>query len=87
MGTKDMPAKFDCYANALPDEPMFILLARDPDFHRLVMKWARRRSQDVQCGLRPANDMEMVAEAQACAFDGREWRKKNNGKWRKPTAA
>jgi hypothetical protein len=28
--------------------------------------------------------MDMVAEAQACAFAGREWREKNNGKWRSP---
>lgn len=83
MGTKNSPAAFDCYANALPDEPMFVLLARDPEFHRLVMKWAKKRSQDVQCGLRPESDMAMVGEAQACAFAGREWRKKNNGKWRK----
>jgi hypothetical protein len=83
MGSKAEPGKFDCYANALPDEPMFILLARDPDFHRLVMKWARRRSQDIQCGLRPDSDMTMVAEAQECAFNGRKWRKENNGKWRK----
>lgn len=83
MGTKLKPGKFDCYENALPDEPMFILLARDPYFHRLVMKWAKRRSQEVQCGLRPASDMNMVAEAQECAFAGREWRKNNNGKWKK----
>lgn len=82
MGSKNEPGDFDCYANALPDEPMFILLARDPDFHRLVMEWANRRSADVQCGARPESDMHMVAEAQACAFNGREWRKKNNGKWR-----
>jgi hypothetical protein len=82
MGTKNDPGDYDCHAKALPDEPKFTLLARDPDFHRLVMKWARRRSQDVQCGLRPASDMEMVAEARSCAFAGREWRKNNNGKWR-----
>lgn len=82
MGTKEEPGDFDCYHNALPGEPIFVLLARDPDFHRLVMKWARRRSQDVQCGLRPESDMDMVAEAQSCAFKGRKWRKDNNGKWR-----
>lgn len=82
MGTKNNPGEFDCYTNALPDEPMFILLARDPDFHRLVMKWAYRRSEDVQCGLRPTSDMLMVSEAQACAFEGRKWRRDNNGIWR-----
>lgn len=29
MGTKNNPGEFDCYANAAPDEPMFILLGRD----------------------------------------------------------
>lgn len=29
MGTKNNPGAFDCYANAEPDEPMFVLLARD----------------------------------------------------------
>ena len=26
MGTKNNPGKFDCYANAKPDEPLFVLL-------------------------------------------------------------
>jgi len=83
MGTKNNPGAYDCYANALPDEPTFTLLARDPDFFRLVRKWAKRRSQDVQSGVRPQSDMTMVAEAEQCAYDGREWRRKNNGAWRK----
>jgi hypothetical protein len=29
MGTKNQPGKFDtCYANADPDEPMFVLLGK-----------------------------------------------------------
>jgi ribonuclease I len=78
MGTKSNPGKCDFYAMALSDEPMFILLARDPDFHRLVTKWAHRRIADVQCGLWPQD----VVEAQAVAFEGREWRRRNNGIWR-----
>lgn len=81
MGTKNKPGEFDCYANALPDEPTFTLLARDPDFFHLVRKWAKRRSKAIQCGDRPDGDMMMVAEQ--CAYEGRDWRKKNNGKWRK----
>ena len=84
MGTKLEPGKFDCYANALPDEPMFILLARDPDFFRLVRKWAKRRMKAIQCGDRPASDRHKVVEADQCALDGQEWRRKNNGVWRKP---
>jgi hypothetical protein len=68
MGSKIQPGKFDCYANALPDEPMFVLLARDPD---------------IQCGLRPQSDAALVAEAEECAWAGQEWRRKNDGAWRK----
>ena len=83
MGSKSTPGRFDCYANALPDEPMFVLLARDPDFFRLVHEWAVRRGADVRCGLRPQSDMALVAEAEACAWEGERWRKANNGVWRK----
>jgi hypothetical protein len=40
MGTKNNPGKFDCYANAKPDEPMFILLGRDRHAAGLVRLWA-----------------------------------------------
>ena len=36
MGTKNNPGVFDCYANAEPDEPMFVLLGRDKDAATLV---------------------------------------------------
>lgn len=82
MGTKNEPGRFDCFAAALPDEPTFTLLARDPDFFRLVKKWAKRRMKAIQCGDRPQSDVAMVAEAEQCAWDGQEWRRKNNGAWR-----
>lgn len=84
MGTKNHPGKFDCYANALPDEPMFILLARDPAAPFLVRAWAERRQADMQAGTRPAGDLAMVGEAEECATAMAEWRKRNDGKWRKP---
>ena len=40
MGTKNNPSKYDCYANAKPDEPMFVLLGRDPLAGMLVRVWA-----------------------------------------------
>ena len=83
MGTKNNPGKFDCYANALPDEPMFILLARDPSFFKLVSDWARERNNAVQCGDRPLADYDMVTEASQCALEGQTWRRMNNGIWRK----
>lgn len=82
MGTKANPAKFDCYANALSDEPMFILLARDPKAPKLVRAWAAQREHDVAMKERPHADLAMVAEARECADNMERWRKENNGKWR-----
>jgi hypothetical protein len=83
MGTKNDPGKFDCYQRALPDEPTFTLLARDPDFFRLVKKWAKRRMKAIQCGDRPQADYALVGEAEKCAWEGQRWRVENLGKWRK----
>ena len=82
MGTKQNPGKFDCYSKALPDEPMFVLLARDPEFYELINRWANKRLRDIKCGVRPESDLELVSEAFDCAFEGQEWRKQNNFKWR-----
>lgn len=82
MGTKQNPAQFDCYSNALPDEPMFILLARDPKAPMLVDEWAALRAQQVDDGERPQADMAMVDEARQCAAAMRAWREANDGKWR-----
>ena len=83
MGTKNNPGKFDCYTNALPDEPIFVLLARDPNFNKLVRKWSEYRIYDINIGERPSSDMDMVTEAQECAFMGMNWRRDNYGIWRK----
>jgi hypothetical protein len=40
MATKNAPSKYDCYHNAEPDEPMFILLARDISAPCLTDLWA-----------------------------------------------
>lgn len=61
MGTKSNPSKFDCYANAKPDEPMFVLLGRDPCAGVVIRFWAM---------LRMAIDIgneEQIEEAFACA--------------------
>lgn len=67
MGTKNNPGRYDCYANAEPDEPMFILLGRDPDAPRLVREWAKARSQR-------GEDASKVNEALDCARDMEEFR-------------
>ena len=64
MGTKNNPGTFDCYASAMPNEPMFILIGRDPDAPHLVRAWAHRRSA------RPGETTAAkVEEALTCADD------------------
>ena len=60
MGTKNKPGDFDCYENAEPDEPMFILLGRDRDAPFLVRRWADIREKK-------GEDAAKVAEARECA--------------------
>jgi hypothetical protein len=67
----------------LPDEPMFILLARDPSFYRRVYSWSDERAELIRCGERAEADWPMVFEARQCAVSGETWRKANNGIWRK----
>ena len=84
MGSKTNPGDFDCYGNALPDEPMFILLGRDPNAPKLVEDWAFGRQRDINNGVRPRSDQPMVDEARRCAQTMREWREANDGAWRAP---
>jgi hypothetical protein len=72
MGTKNNPGIYDCYANAEPDEPMFVLLARDRQAPGLVREWAHQRAL---LGEAPA----MVAEARACADAMEKWYALNRG--------
>jgi hypothetical protein len=67
MGTKNNPGQYDCYANAHPDEPMFVLLARDPLAPILVRMWA-----DLRAHL--AGNPSKVTEARKCAEDMVQWR-------------
>lgn len=43
MTTKNNPGPFDCYAKADPDEPMFVLLGRDPVAAEVVEEWLVKR--------------------------------------------
>lgn len=75
MGTKLQPGQFDCYANAEPDEPMFILLARDPAAPLAIEDWADIRSKMIWHGQKPASDWPMIQEARECAQRMRDWRR------------
>lgn len=60
MGTKEYPGKYDCYANAKSDEPMFIFLGRDRDAPDRIDDWALIREDN-------GEDSDMVHEARVCA--------------------
>ena len=74
MGTKNKPGAFDCYANAEPDEPMFVLLARDKRAPDLVRRWAVERLGGAS---ESKEDVSKAHEAFECAAAMEEWRKKN----------
>lgn len=63
MGTKNDPGDYDCYANAEPDEPMFILLGRDPAASATVEAW---RSIRAAIGKEPLDSLKSQ-EAHVCA--------------------
>jgi len=69
MGTKNNPGRFDCYAAAAGDEPMFVLLARDARAPMLVEIWAMfERCKD-------GSDPEFAAEAERVAAAMRAYRR------------
>jgi len=74
MGTKNNPGAYDCYANLEPDEPYFVLKATDPMAPSLVRSWAMMRQQQVEQGVKPAEDLAKVAEARQCAAQMEIWR-------------
>jgi hypothetical protein len=66
MGSKNEPGNYDCYANADPDEPMFILLGRDRHAAVLTRLWAILRAHD-------GEDEDKLAEALTCAANMDKW--------------
>jgi hypothetical protein len=59
MATKADPGPYNCYASAEPDEPMFILLGRDPHAPTLVWLWSVLREIH-------GEDKAKVDEAREC---------------------
>jgi hypothetical protein len=66
LGSRNNPGKWDCHANAHPDEPMFVLLGRDPSASLLVRLWAEVRAKQ-------GEDPAMVQEARDCADAMEAW--------------
>lgn len=85
MGTKANPGKFDCLSKLEPDEPYFVLMARDQLAPRLVDLWAAL-SHGTPAGARQffeellkiampeqLQPAEKVAEAYRCAASMEAW--------------
>ena len=68
--TKNNPGKFDCYSKAEPDEPMFVLLARDPAARATIEAWISTRKE------MGYNEPEKIREAINCAYEMERWRAK-----------
>lgn len=72
MGTKSNPGPFDCYANAQPDEPLFVLLARDRIGASLVRLWAAVRET-------LGTERAKIADARARADAMAQWHRELHG--------
>lgn len=66
MGTKNNPGVYDCYANADPDEPMFVLLGRDRHAPTLIWLWMGLR-------LAEGEDAAKISEANDCVEAMLKW--------------
>jgi hypothetical protein len=89
VGTKNNPGKFDCYANAKPDEPIFVLLGRDRLAGHIVSIWSKIRYGDSEAaqavfldmvckhaGYYLVNpDLDRASEAMDCSVAMFDWRK------------
>lgn len=75
MSTKNHPSVFNCYKAALPDEPMFVMLARDPAAPETLRHWANQRR--LLGKVATEDDQDRIAEALALASRMENWRLAN----------
>lgn len=68
MGTKKNPSPYDCYTKALPNEEMFVLLARDRLAPAVVRYWIELKIANGH----DKDDPKMI-EAGECADRMEEW--------------
>lgn len=81
MGTKNNPGEYDCYESADPDEPMFVLLARDELAPDLVRHWAAvylmKHAKGITFAELPPRVIKKHKEAHDCADAMEAWLKEN----------
>lgn len=75
-----------CLEAAMPDEPMFVLLARDPNMPALVRLWTSIRRVQIDEGARPVSDLGQVEEAERLAERAVRWRADADEAWKKQRA-
>ena len=81
----------DCYLKAIPGEPRFTLLARDPSAPIAIHAWVKERRTHLiknSDNIDPKEEKEefrKLQEADEIANEMIEWRMENEGKWRIPT--
>lgn len=78
MGTKNDPGDYDCYEKADPDEPMFVLLGRDPQAPFVVRAWAAFKRNEYLAardfGSVPSEEQQhKLDEAERCAAAMEQW--------------
>lgn len=91
MGTKSNPGPYDCLAKAEDDEPIFVLLARDPIGAELVALWAMLNDQKFahaavlfgalckRCLFSGPANLDKTAAANAVSVDMAVWRQEKTG--------
>lgn len=67
MGTKNNPGRYDCYANAEPDEPIFVLRGSDTTASVVVHFWRLLKEEMKEQGASNIS-AEKLEEARACAL-------------------
>lgn len=72
MGTKNNPGTYDCYANAEPDEPLFILRGSDKTAALVVTFWRALKLTMREQGTSQISD-EKLLEATECSLAMEKW--------------
>jgi hypothetical protein len=75
MSTKNNPGAFRCYDAALPDEPIFTILARDPAAPATLAFWANERAR--QGKIANPDDKDRIHDAMRDASLMADWRAAN----------
>lgn len=74
MGTKNNPGRWDCYANADPDEPLFVLRGQDSTASLVVTLWRAMKMEMKEQGTSQISE-EKLEEARECSLALEKWAK------------